>query len=154
MTKKEAYEHIINSAIESKKKLDDTIRGLHTAIENSSSIRYIKLDVKHFENIMIDVIAYKWSKQYPETFLKCHVTGEEYDKLPKAPYTYYMKIINGSLNEFMSLNGLEDFHIHRYGYTDENRLDMYKKRLQTIEELLNNDDIDIIKWCINNVAIN
>ena len=153
MTREEALKHINDSTAESKKKLDDIVCGLRMAIDNNPSARYVMLDVRKFETIVTDVIKYRWSKQYPETFLACHVTGKEYDRLPKAMYTYYMATINGSLNEFMTFNELDDCHIYRSGYTDEKRMDMFKKRLHFIEELLNNNDIDIIKWCMNNVCI-
>jgi hypothetical protein len=152
MTREEALKHINDSTAESKNKLDDTVRALRMEIDNSPSPRYVMLSEKAFETVMFDVIRYRWAEQYPDAFLTCHVTGEEYERLPKAMYTYYIKTINGSLKEFMKLNELEDYHIHRLGYTDENRMDMFKKRLRFIEELLN-DDIDIAKWCLNNVCI-
>ena len=145
MTREEALKHINDSTVESKRKLDDIVRNLHLA--------NIKLDVKNFISIMFDVIRYKWSKQYPETFLICYVTGDEYTKLPKAMYTYYMSTVNGSLNEFMKINELDDFHIYCMGLTDENILEMFRKRLKVIEDILNNDDIDIVIWCLNNVCI-
>lgn len=66
-----------------------------------------------------------------------------------------MKTINGSLKEFMSLNELDDFHMLSDDgkYTNENRLKMHKKRLEVIEELFNNVEIDIIAWCVGNVCI-
>ena len=50
---------------------------------------------------------------------------------------------------------LDDFHMLSDDgkYTDENRLKMHKKRLEVIEELFNNVEIDIIAWCIDNVCI-
>ena len=152
MTREEAIKYINNFAEESKKKLDDVVCGLRMEIDNSQSPRYVMLSEKNFESIMFDIIRYKWTEQYPDAFLICYVTGEEYDRIPKSMYTYFIKTINGSLKEFMKLNELEDYHIHRIGYTDENRMDMFKKRLRFIEELLN-DDIDIAKWCLNNVCI-
>ena len=151
MTKQEALKFINAFASESKKHLENVIRSQRAAIEKGDG----RLDVRTFESIMIDVIKYKWAYQYPGTFLSCYVTGDEYKRVPKAPYTYYMKTINGSLKEFMSLNELDDFHMLSDDgkYTDENRLKMHKKRLEVIEELFNNVEIDIIAWCVDNVCI-
>jgi hypothetical protein len=81
------------------------------------------------------------------------VTGDEYDNAPKAPYSHYMKVINGTLSNFVINNKLDDFNIHRHGYTDENRMDMFRKRLDVIEQLLNDTETDIIIWSVNNVCI-
>ena len=151
MNKEEALKFINDSAGESRKQLKNRIHSLHTAI-NNGAVRYVKLNVNDFESLMFEVIKYKWAQQHPEVFLTCYVTGDEYNRTPKAPYSHYMKVINGTLNNFMTLNELEDYHIHRHGYTDECRMDMYKKRLDVIENLLN-DDSDIIIWSVNNVCI-
>jgi hypothetical protein len=150
MTIEQALQYINESVEESKKRLEDTIRALHLAIENGNP-RYVKLDIKSFESLLFEVIRYKWLKQYPEAFLGCHVTGDEYNTVPKNPYRHYMKIINGDLKNFIYFNELDDVHIHRHGYTDENKLDMFKKRLEVIENLFLDDDVDIIKWCVFNV---
>lgn len=154
MTTKEALQFINESAVESKKKLDVTIHSLHDAI-NKGVPGDVKLDVQTFESIMVDVIKLKWIQQYPKTFLTCYVTGDEYKRIPKAPYTYYMKTINGSLSDFISRNKLSDFHIYNNGgYTDESRMRMFKKRLEYIEYLyLTGDELDIIAWCMDNVCI-
>ena len=151
MTEQESLKFINAFASESKKHLENVIRSQRAAIEKGDG----KLDARTFESIMIDVIKYKWAYQYPGTFLPCYVTGDEYKRVSKAPYTYYMKTINGSLKEFMSLNELDDVHMLSADgkYTDENRLKMHKKRLEVIEELFNNVEIDIIAWCVDNVCI-
>ena len=151
MTEQESLKFINAFASESKKHLENVIRSQRAAIEKGKS----QMDVRTFESIMIDVIKYKWAYQYPGTFLTCYVTGDEYKRVSKAPYTYYMKTINGSLKEFMFINELDDFHMLSDDgkYTDENRLKMHKKRLEVIEELFNNVEIDIIAWCIDNVCI-
>lgn len=151
MTEQESLKFINAFSSESKKHLENVIRSQRAAIEKGDG----KLNVRTFESIMIDVIKYKWAYQYPGTFLPCYVTGDEYKRVPKAPYTYYMKTINGNLKEFMSLNELDDFHMLSDDgkYTDENRLKMHKKRLEVIEELFNNVEIDIIAWCVDNVCI-
>jgi len=142
---------INDSARDSRKRLKNRIHGLHTAI-NNGVVRYVMLNENDFESLMFGVIKYKWAHQHPEVFLTCYVDGDEYDRISQAPYSHYMKVINGSLNNFMTLNELKDYHIHRHGYTDECRMDMYKKRLDVIENLLN-DDSDIIIWSVNNVCI-
>lgn len=151
MTEQESLKFINAFASESKKHLENVIRSQRAAIEKGDG----NLDVRTFESIMIDVIKYKWAYQYPGTFLSCYVTGDEYKRVSKAPYTYYMKTINGSLKEFMSLNELDDVHMLNDDgkYTDKNRLKMYKKCLEVIEELFNNVEIDIIAWCMSNVCI-
>ena len=151
MTEQESLKFINAFTSETKKRLKKVIHTQRAAIEKGDG----RLDVRTFESIMIDVIKYKWAYQYPGTFLPCYVTGDEYKRVSKAPYTYYMKTINGSLKEFMSLNELDDFHMLSDDgkYTDENRLKMHKKRLEVIEELFNNVEIDIIAWCVDNVCI-
>ena len=153
MTREEALKYINDLTEKSENKLDETVRRLHLAIDGIPSGRHIGLDVNGFISIMFDVIRFKWSKQYPETFLTCYVTSDEYDRLPKAMYTYYIKTVNGSLNEFMKINGLDDSNIHSLGYTDENRLEMFRKRLKIIEELMD-DGVDIVRWCMNSVCLN
>lgn len=151
MTEQETLKFINTFASETKKRLENAISTQRAAIEKGDG----QMNVRTFESIMIDVIKYKWAYQYPGTFLPCYVTGDEYKRVPKAPYTYYMKTINGSLTEFMSLNELDDVHMLNDDgkYTDENRLKMHKKRLEVIEELFNNVEIDIIAWCVDNVCI-
>lgn len=152
MTKQEALESINGFLNYSREKLVQTLDALHKAIDNGEP-RYVKLDIRSFEKIMMDVVQYKWQKQYPGTFIVCYATGDDYESAPKAPYSHYMKVINGSLNNFCKLNELEDYHMHRNGYTDECKMDMFKKRLQVIEELMYNDEIDIIMWSVDNICI-
>lgn len=153
MTKTEALEFIINYNKESKEKLDAKIQILHDAIEKGNP-KDIKLDVRSFESLLTDVIKYKWSKQHPETFLKCYVTGDEYYGISNAPYSHFMKTINGDFIEFMSLNELDDRHMYVNGKcTDENRIKMFKKRLEFIEHYLMDEELDIIAWCFNNICI-
>ena len=153
MTKTEALECIINYNKESKEKLDAKIQALHDAIDKGNP-KDIKLDVRSFESLLIDVIKYKWSKQRPETFIKCYVSGDEYYSISNAPYSHFMKTVNGDLREFISLNELDDRHMYVNGKcTDENRLKMFKKRLEFIEHYLMDEELDIIVWCFNNICI-
>jgi len=152
MTKTEALEFIINSNKEFKERLDAKIQTLRAAIEKGN-LKDVKLDVQTFECLLTDVIRYKWSKQRPETFLNCYVTGDEYYGISNAPYSYFMKTVNGNFREFMSLNELDDRHLYSNGeYTDENKLKMLRKRLEFIEYLMD-EKLDIIAWCINNICI-
>jgi hypothetical protein len=152
MTKTEALEFIINSNKEFKERLDAKIQTLRAAIEKGN-LKDVKLDVQTFECLLTDVIRYKWSKQRPETFLNCYVTGDEYYGISNAPYSYFMKTINGNFREFMSFNELDDRHLYSNGeYTDENKLKMLRKRLEVIEYLMD-EELDIIAWCINNICI-
>lgn len=152
MTKTEALEFIINSNKEFKEKLDVKIRTLRDALEKGNS-KDVKLDVRTFESLLTDVIKYKWSKQRPETFLNCYVTGDEYYSISNAPYSHFMKTVNGNFREFMSLNELDDCHMYaNTKCTDENRMKMFKKRLEFVEYLMD-DELDIIAWCFNNICI-
>ena len=152
MTKTEALEFIINSNKEFKERLDAKIQTLRAAIEKGN-LKDVKLDVQTFECLLTDVIRYKWSKQRPETFLNCYVTGDEYHSISNAPYSHFMKTINGNFREFMSLNELDDRHLYSNGeYTDENKLKMLRKRLEFIEYLMD-EELDIIAWCFNNICI-
>ena len=153
MTKTEALEFIINYNKEFKEKLDAKIQTLHDAI-NKGNPKDIKLDVRSFESLLIDVIKYKWTKQRPDTFLKCYVTGDEYYSISNAPYSHFMKTVNGDLREFMSLNELDDSHMYVNGKCiDENRMKMFSKRLEFIEHYLMDEELDIIAWCFNNICI-
>ena len=153
MTKIEALKFIINHNKESKEKLDAKIQALHDTI-NKGNPKDIKLDVRSFESLLTDVIKYKWSKQRPETFLKCYVTGDEYYSISNAPYSHFMKTVNGDFREFMSLNELDDSHMYVNGKcTDENRLKMFKKRREFIEYYLMDEELDIIVWCFNNICV-
>ena len=153
MTKKEALEFIINSNKESKEKLDAKIQTLRDAIEKGNP-KDVKLDVRSFESLLTDVIKYKWSKQRPETFLNCYVTGDEYYGISKAPYSHFMKTVNGDFREFMSLNELDDRHMYANGKcTDEVRMKMFRKRLDFVEYYLMDEELDIIAWCFNNICV-
>ena len=151
MDKEEALKHIHDSAVESRKQLANRIHGLHKAIDNGNA-RYVMLNVNDFESLLFDVIRYKWAQQHPEHFLTCYVTGDEYDKAPKAPYSYYMKVINGRLDEYIRLNALDDIQIYRDENKEENRKNLYKDRIWTIERFMD-DDTDIIIWCVQNVSV-
>ena len=152
MRKTEALEFIINSNKDSKEKLDVKIQTLRDAIEKGNP-KDVKLDVRSFESLLTDIIKYKWSKQRPETFLNCYVTGDEYYSISNAPYSHFMKTINGNFREFMSLNELDDRHMYANSKcTDENRMKMFKKRLEFVEYLMD-EELDIIAWCFNNICI-
>ena len=153
MTKTEALEFITNSNKEFKEKLDAKIQTLRDAIEKGNP-KDVKLDVRTFESLLTDVIKYKWSKQRPDTFLNCYVTGDEYYGISNAPYSHFMKTVNGDFREFMSLNELDDRYMYVNGKcTDENILKMFKKRLEFIEHYLMDEELDIIAWCFNNTCI-
>ena len=148
MTRQEALNTITLDTQKVKEKLTNRIVELNKRFYNKDG----RVDVREFEAVIIDIIRYKWMKSYPETFLTCHVTGEEYDKTPKSAYSHYMKVINGRLDEYISLNALGDIEIYRDGNTEENRKKLYKKRLRAIETFMD-DDSDIILWCVQNVSI-
>ena len=84
MTKQEALKTITLDTQEVKEELTNRITDLNERFYNENA----RLDVREFESVIIDIIRYKWMKSYPETFLTCHVTGEEYDKTPKSAYPY------------------------------------------------------------------
>lgn len=152
MTKKEALEFISNSNKETKEELDAKIRTLRDAIEKGNP-KDVKLGVRSFESLLTDVIKYKWSKQRPETFLNCYVTGNEYYGISKAPYSHFMKTVNGDFREFISLNELDDRHMYANGKcTDEDRMKMFRKRLEFVEYLMD-EELDIIAWCFNSICI-
>ena len=148
MTKQEALNTITLNTQEVKEELTNRIVELNKRFYDKDG----RVDVREFEAFIIDIIRYKWMKSYPETFLTCHVTGEEYDKTPKSAYSHYMKVINGRLDEYIRLNALDDIQIYRDRNTEENRKNLYKKRLSTIEKFMD-DDTDIIMWCVQNVSI-
>ena len=87
MTKQEALNTIAIDTQELREELVNRIVKINQRFFNNEDAR---LDVREFESIIIDIIRYKWMKSYPETFLTCHVTGEEYDKTPKSAYSHYM----------------------------------------------------------------
>ena len=149
MTKQEALNTIAIDTQELREELVNRIVKINQRFYNNEDAR---LDVREFESIIIDIIRYKWMKSYPETFLTCHVTGEEYDKTPKSAYSHYMKVINGRLDEYIRLNALDDIQIYRDENKEENRKNLYKDRLWTIERFMD-DDTDIIIWCVQNVSI-
>ena len=148
MTRQEALNTITLDTQKVKEELTNRIVELNKRFDDNDG----RVDVREFETVIIDIIRYKWMKSYPETFLTCHVTGEEYDKTPKSAYSHYMKVINGRLDEYISLNALGDIEIYRDGNTEENRKKLYKKRLRAIETFMD-DDSDIILWCVQNVSI-
>ena len=152
MTKTEALEFIIDSNKEFKETLDAKIQTLRDAIEKGNP-KDVKLDVHSFESLLADVIEYKWSKQRPETFLNCYVTGDDYYGISNAPYTHFIKTANGDFREFMSLNEMDDRHMYANGKcTDEDRMKMFKKRLEFVEYLMD-EELDIIAWCFENICI-
>ena len=148
MTRQEALNTITLDTQKVKEELTNRIVELNKRFYDKDGL----VDVREFEAVIIDIIRYKWMKSYPETFLTCHVTGEEYNKTPKSAYSHYMKVINGRLDEYISLNGLGDIEIYRDGNTEDNRKKLYKKRLKAIEKFMD-DDTDIIMWCVQNVSI-
>ena len=84
MTKEEALKTITLDTQEVKEELTNRITDLNERFYNEDA----RLDVREFESVIIDIIRYKWMKSYPETFLTCHVTGEEYGKTPKSAYSH------------------------------------------------------------------
>ena len=99
---------------------------------------------KLFEDFLFSEIKLKWEKDRPQDFIVCNVVGEEYEKCNQSSYSWYMKVINGSLPSNV-YNKLSDTAFRQNGYeVIENRINLYKS-------LIESDNI--IMWCIENIRI-
>ena len=99
---------------------------------------------KSFEDFLFSEIKLKWEKDRPQDFIVCNVVGEEYEKCNQSSYSWYMKVINGSLPSNV-YNRLSDAAFHQNGSeVIENRIKLY-------ESLIKSDNI--IMWCAENIRI-
>ena len=99
---------------------------------------------KSFEEFLFLEIKLKWEKDRPQDFIICNAVGEEYNKCNQSAYSWYMKVINGSLPSNV-YDKLSDAAFHQNGSeVIENRINLYKS-------LIESDNI--IMWCIENIRI-
>ena len=99
---------------------------------------------KPFEEFLFSEIKRKWEKDRPQDFIVCDAVGEEYEKCNQSSYSWYMKVINGSLPSNV-YNKLSDAAFRQNGYeVIENRINLYKS-------LIESDNI--IMWCAENIRI-
>ena len=145
MSKEEIIQKILSDAAEQRAAIDKTIGEVKSDI--------VQLNVRRFENLMMNIIKYKWSVQYSDAFFICYVIGPDYDTCPSAPYSWYMAVVNGRLDKFMEINCLTDAHMYcsSDGY-ETARVEILKRRLDIAEQLLLSDD-DILVWCFRNVDV-
>ena len=99
---------------------------------------------KSFEDFLFSEIKLKWEKDRSQDFIVCNAVGEEYEKCNQSSYSWYMKVINGSLPSNV-YNRLSDAAFHQNGSeVIENRIKLY-------ESLIESDSI--IMWCAENIRI-
>lgn len=144
MSREEIIKKVLDDAKEQRAGIDKTISEVKSDI--------VQLNIRRFENLMMNIIKYKWSVQYPDAFFVCYLTGSDYESCPAAPYSWYMAVINGRLNRFIEINHLTDYYIYFSDDQDSSRAEILKRRLEIAEQLLLSND-DILVWCFRNVVI-
>ncbi|WQJ53341.1 MAG: hypothetical protein [Wendovervirus sonii] len=105
-----------------------------------------------FESVLKRVIFYKWAQQFPEHFLNCYVTTDEYQTNCCTGYSYYTATINGSFNyNLYGITGADKFHLVQKHGKEEGE-ELYQKRLVDIIDSAKNAE-NIITWCVEHYAI-
>ena len=97
-----------------------------------------------FEQFLFYEIKQKWEKDRPQDFIVCNATGEEYENCNHSAYSWYIKVVNGSLASNI-YNRLSDAALYQHGpEVIENRIKLY-------ESLIESDNI--IMWCVEHIKI-
>jgi hypothetical protein len=97
-----------------------------------------------FEEFISNEVAKRWTKEYPEYFVICNATGQEYDDAIRGPYSWYMKFRNGRIDYHKNYN-LTDSAKHKLN------IDVEETRKAFYKDMLDASDIRI--WCIENYMI-
>lgn len=85
----------------------DIIEIVKNCPKGQNLIDKIFSNYKSFEEL-------KWEKDRPQDFIVCNAIGEEYEKCNQSTYSWYMKVINGSLPSNV-YNKLSDTAFHQNG---------------------------------------
>lgn len=122
----------------------DIIEIVKNCPKGQNLIDKIFSNYKSFEEFLFLEIKLKWEKDRPQDFIICNAVGEEYEKCNQSAYSWFMKVINGSLPSNV-YNRLSDAAFHQNGSeVIENRINLYKSLIQSD---------NIIMWCIENIRI-
>lgn len=61
-----------------------------------------------YEQFIISIFKYCLMSLYPNKFLVTYVTGNDYNKVSHAFKSWYMKMTNGNIEHWLSINHLTD----------------------------------------------
>ena len=98
-----------------------------------------------FEEFLFNEIRKKWTKDRPQDFIVCDAIGDEYEKCNHSSYTWYMKVMNGTLPSNLC-KYLSDGVKYTHG-----RDIMLNRRKEFYESMINSDNIAI--WCLEHISI-
>lgn len=128
---------------------------------NDDSSDIVFNNITKYETFIIDIMKYHCMDLYPEMFLKCYVTTEDYNDLNGNIYKWYMIMLNGNFDRLLKEEEITDIDIYKDNSKsiDVNRKAIYEKRRKLAKQLFDktsiyfmNDDVDIkdIIWFIIN----
>lgn len=152
MTVREAYRKIREEKDKEFERLTKFFSDEEKALEEDCiKISYI------YESLLKRIIAYHFMDLYPETFLICYVTGDEYKALNSDLYKWYMKMINGDFKNFLDNEEISDVNIYNSPDHNKNRELIYKNRFKIAKQIFekiyisfpkDNVDIKNIIWFV------
>lgn len=117
-------------------------------LELQNEIQEVLKDPFYFKNedfeqfLQHKVIPYVWLVQFPEHFLNCYVTTDEYDTNNCNGYTWYVKILNARFNHKLFKTDGYSIRVDREA--------AFKRMWELVEEALETDNI--IMWAINHFS--
>lgn len=122
------------------KSIQNSIEQLEPRIKDIQSNGLSAYNEIIFEDILKSVIIpYMWSKQFPEHFLNCYVTTDEYDTNNCSGYSWYMFVRNSHFNfKKFKVSGSDIYH---------DRTNAINRMNNIIISALECDNI--IMWCVN-----
>lgn len=100
---------------------------------------------KSFEQFLFSEIKRKWEKDRPQDFIVCNAVGDEYEKCNHSAYTWYIKVMNGTLPNNLYIH-ISDSVKYKYGNDV-----MINRRKELYESMINSDNI--ILWCLEHISI-
>ena len=145
MTVREAYRTIREEKDKEFERLTKFFLDEEKALkEDCIKISYI------YESLLKRIIAYHFMDLYPETFLICYVTGDEYKALNSDLHKWYMKMVNGDLKNFLDNEEISDANIYSSPDHNKNRFKIAKQIFEKIYISFpkNNVDIKNIIWFV------
>lgn len=118
-------------------------------LNNSSNIVFT--NIRTYETFIIDIMKYHCMDLYPEMFLVCYVTGEDYENLNGNIYKWYMMMVNGNFDRLLKEEKITDIDIYldKSKSIDVNRKTIYEKRYKLAKQLFEKTSIYFMKGDID-----
>lgn len=117
----------------------------------SNSFDKVFTNITKYERFIMDIMSYHCMDLYPEMFLKCYVTSEDYEGLNGNIYKWYIMMLNGNFDRLLKEEEITDIDIYKdkSKSIDVNRKTIYEKRYKLAKQLFEKTSIYFMKGDID-----